>query len=129
MKEAEGESLNRSKRTGEYTSTALDKLWEGLSQKERVLEERQEAVNDLEQGFQAEIDELRSELAEKQAFLENPSKDFVLGDPAITEAQKEKLRRLEKLVETIKADNEQTLISPHNRKWRFSLSRKRRWKS
>ena len=65
---------------------------------------------------------LRSELAEKQAFLENPSNDFVLGDPTITEAQKEKLRRLEKLVETIKADNEQTLISPHNRKWRFSLT-------
>ena len=129
VKQAESESLNRSERTGEYTSTALDKLWEEQSQKERVLEGRPEAVNDLEHGFQAEIDELRSELAEKQAFLENPSNDFVLGDPTITEAQKEKLRRLEKLVETIKADNEQTLISPHNRKWRFSLSRKRRWKS
>jgi hypothetical protein len=32
-------------------------------------------------------------------------------------------------VEAIKADNEQTLISPHNRRWRFSLGRKRRWKS
>jgi hypothetical protein len=31
-------------------------------------------------------------------------------------------------VETIKADNEQTLISP-NRRWRFGLGRKRRWKS
>jgi chromosome segregation ATPase len=120
VKQVQGESLNRSERTGEYTRTALDRLWEK--------EERQAAANDLEQGFQAEIDELRSELAEKQALLENPSKDFLIGDPTITAAQKEKLSRLEQLVETIKADNEQTLISPHNRKWRFSLGRKRRWK-
>jgi chromosome segregation ATPase len=128
VKQAETESLNRSGHTGEYTSTALDRLWEELSEKEGTLEQRQAAVNDLEQDFQAEIYELRSELAEKQALLENPSKDFLMGDPTITEAQKEKLNRLEQLVETIKADNEQTLMSPHNRKWRFSLGRKRRWK-
>jgi chromosome segregation ATPase len=128
VKQAESESLNRSERAGEYNSTALDKLWEELSEKERILEERQAAVNDLEQGFQAEIHELRSELAEKQAVLENPNSDFLMGDPTITEAQKEKLNRLEQLVETIKADNEKTLTSPHNRKWRFSLGRKRRWK-
>jgi len=83
----------------------------------------------LEQNFQAQINSLRSELAEKQALLENPSKGFLLGEPTLTEFQKEKLNRLEQLVETIKADNEQTLISDQNRRWRFSLGRKRRWKS
>ena len=106
----------------------LDRLWDGLAQKEQILETRQAAVNDIEQGFQAQIDSLRSELAQKQALLENPSKGFLLGDPTLTKSQKEKLTRLEQLVETIKADNEQTLISP-NRRWRFGLGRKRRWKS
>ncbi len=106
----------------------LDRLWDGLAQKEQILETRQAAVNDLEQGFQTQIDSLRSELAEKQALLENPSKGFLLGDPTLTKSQKEKLTRLEQLVETIKADNEQTLIPP-NRRWRFGLGRKRRWKS
>jgi hypothetical protein len=68
-------------------------------------------------------------LAEKQALLENPSKDFLLGESTLTEIQKEKLNRLEQLVETIKADNEQTLASSRNRRWHFSLGRKRRWKS
>jgi hypothetical protein len=68
-------------------------------------------------------------LAEKQALLENPSKGFLLGEPTLTESQKEKLGRLEELVEAIKADNEQTLRSSQNRRWHFSLARKRRWKS
>ncbi|MGB7950582.1 MAG: hypothetical protein WCH75_23105, partial [Candidatus Binatia bacterium] len=78
--------------------------------------------------IQAQIDGLRNEFADRQALLENPSKGFLLGEPTLSETQKEKLNRLEQLVETIKADNEQTL-SPHNRRWRFSLGRKRRWKS
>jgi hypothetical protein len=93
------------------------------------LEERQAAVNDLEQNFQAQIDSLHSELAEKEALLENPNKGFLLGEPTLTESQKERLNRLEQLVEAVKADNEQTLISPQNRRWRFNLGRKRRWKS
>jgi hypothetical protein len=68
-------------------------------------------------------------LVEKQALLENPSKGFLLGDPTLSESQKQKLNRLEQLVETIKADNEQTLMSAQNRRWRFSVGRKRRWKS
>jgi hypothetical protein len=83
----------------------------------------------LEQNFQAQIDSLRSELAEKEALLENPNKGFLMGEPTLTASQKERLNRLEQLVEAIKADNEQTLISPQNRRWRFSLGRKRRWKS
>ena len=128
-RQAELESIEKAEHVGEQTSIELDKLWNELSQKERVLEERQVAVNDLEQNFQAQIDNLRSELAEKQALLENPSKGFLLGDPTLSESQKQKLNRLEQLVETIKADNEQTLMSAQNRRWRFSLGRKRRWKS
>jgi len=93
------------------------------------VEERHAAVNDLEQNFQTQISSLRSELAEKQALLESPHKGFLPGEPTLTEIQKEKLNRLEQLVESIKADNERTLISSHNRRWRFSLGRKRRWKS
>ena len=128
-RQAELESQQKAEHEGEQTRIELDKLWNELSQKERVLEERQVAVNDLEQNFQAQINSLRSELAEKQALLENPSKGFLLGEPTLTEVQKEKLNRLEQLVETIKADNEQTLMSAQNRRWRFSLGRKRRWKS
>jgi chromosome segregation ATPase len=128
VKQAERESQIKPDHTAEHVPTAVDSLWEALSQKERVSEERQAAVNDLEQNFQAQIDSLRSELAEKEALLENPNKGFLLGEPTLTDMQKEKLNRLEQLVETIKADNEQTLIS-QNRRWRFSLGRKRRWKS
>jgi chromosome segregation ATPase len=128
-KQAELESQQQAEQSGEQTGIELDKLWNELSQREQVLEERQVAVNDLEQNFQAQINSLRSELAEKQALLENPSKGFLLGEPTLTESQKEKLNRLEQLVETIKADNEQTLGSSRNRRWHFSLGRKRRWKS
>ena len=128
-KQAELESQQQAEQSGEQTGIELDKLWNELSQREQVLEERQVAVNDLEQNFQAQINSLRSELAEKQALLENPSKGFLLGEPTLTESQKEKLNQLEQLVETIKADNEQTLGSSRNRRWHFSLGRKRRWKS
>jgi chromosome segregation ATPase len=129
LEQAELESKQKAEHEGEQTRIELDKPWIELSQRERVLEERQVAVNDLEQNFQAQIDSLRSELAEKQALLENPNKGFLLGEPTLTESQREKLNRLEQLVETIKADNEQTLASSGNRRWRFSLGRKRRWKS
>jgi chromosome segregation ATPase len=102
---------------------------EELARKEGVLEDRQAAVNDSEEGFRAKIESLRSELAEKQALLESPTRGFLLGEPTLSESQKEKLSRLEQLVEAIKADNEQMLPLPHSRRWRFSLGRKRRWKS
>lgn len=109
--------------------TKLDSSWEEPDRKEQVLAERQAAVNDLEQDFRAQIDGLRSELAEKQALLENPSRGFLLGEPTLSESQKDKLSRLEELVDVIKADNEQMLSSPPSRRWHFSLGRKRRWKS
>jgi predicted AAA+ superfamily ATPase len=127
--QAELESIEKAEHVGEQTKIEVDKLCNELNQKEQVLEERQVAVNDLEQNFQARISSLRSELAEKQALLESPHKGFLPEEPTLTEIQKEKLNRLEQLVESIKADNEQTLISSNNRRWRFSLGRKRRWKS
>jgi hypothetical protein len=102
---------------------------EELARKEGVREDRQAAVNDSEEGFRAKIESLRSELAEKDALLESPTRGFLLGEPTLNESQKEKLSRLEQLVEAIKADNEQMLPLPHSRRWRFSLGRKRRWKS
>jgi chromosome segregation ATPase len=128
-RQAELESRHKDERSEEQPRPELEKLRQKLSQKEQMLKQRQTAVNDSEPGLQAQINSLRSELAEKQALLENPRSGFLIGEPTLTESQKERLSRLEQLVETIKADNEQTLISPHNRKWRFSLSRKRRWKS
>ena len=71
----------------------VDSLWEALGQNEQVLEERQAAVNDLEQNFQAQINSLHSELAEKKPLLEKPNKGFLLGDPTLTESQKERLNR------------------------------------
>ena len=127
--EAQLQATNKDEATAEQDRAELAKLWNELGQTEQMLEQRQAAVNDLEGDVQAQINKLRSELADRQALLENPSKGFLLGEPTLTESQKEKLNRLEQLVETIKADNEQTLISPHNRRWRFSLGRKRRWKS
>jgi peptidoglycan hydrolase CwlO-like protein len=129
VKQAELESQQLAEPVREQNKIDLDKLWNELSQKGQTLEERQLAVNDLEQNFQTQINNLRNELAEKQALLENPSKGFVFGEATLTESQKEKLNRLEQLVETVKADNEQTLIASRNRKWHFSLGRKRRWKS
>jgi chromosome segregation ATPase len=126
VRQAEHETLNK---PGEHAKTSADSLWEALSQQEQVSGERQAAVNDLEHNFHAQIDSLRTELAEKEALLENPNKSLLLGDSTLTESQKERLNRLEQLVEAIKVDNAQTLISRHNRRWHFSLGRKRRWKS
>ncbi|HEY7316633.1 MAG TPA: hypothetical protein VIE89_03595 [Candidatus Binatia bacterium] len=128
-KRAEIEFQQKAEQAEELTRIELDKLWDKLTQKGQALEERQVAVNDLEQNFQAQVDSLRNELAEKEALLENPSKEFLIGESTLTESQKDKLNRLEQLVETIKADNEQMLISPRNRRWHFGLGRKRRWKS
>ena len=127
--EAQLQATNKDEAIADQDRAELEKLWNELGQTEQMLEQRQAAVNDLEGDVQAQINKLRSELADRQALLENPSKGFLLGEPTLSESQKEKLNRLEQLVETIKADNEQTLISPHNRRWRFSLGRKRRWKS
>jgi chromosome segregation ATPase len=127
--QAELESPHTAEGEKEQTRIELDKFWNELSQKERILEQRQAAVNDLEENFQAQINDPCIELTERQVMLESPNQGLLLGEPTLTETQKEKLNRLEQLVETIKADNEKTLISPHNRRWRFSLGRKRRWKS
>jgi chromosome segregation ATPase len=120
-RQAELERVHEPKGIAENARTELDS-------KERILEERQAAVNGMEEGFRTQIDNLRNELAEKQALLDNPGTNFLLGKPTLTESQRQKLIRLEELVENIKADNEQTLGLPNNRRWRFSLSRKRRWK-
>lgn len=134
-RQAEKEARQKAEQEGERTRIELDKLWDELGSK-RLLEERQVAVNDLNQNFQEPIASLPEpigtlpiELSERQVLIENPTKGFLLGEPTLTETQKEKLNRLDQLLETIKADNEKRLISPNSGKWRFSLSRKRRWKS
>jgi chromosome segregation ATPase len=127
-RQAEKEAREKAEQEGKQTRIELDKLWDELGPKGQ-LEERQVAVNDLNQNFQEPIGNLPIELSEKQVLIENPNRGFLLGDPNLTETQKEKLNQLEQLLETIKADNEKRLISPQNRKWRFSLTRKRRWKS
>jgi chromosome segregation ATPase len=126
---AQLQATNTGETIADQDRAELEKLWNEVGQTELMLEQRQTAVNDQEGDVQAQINELRTELTDKQALLENPSKGFLLGETTLSESQKEKLNRLEQLVETIKADNEQTLVSPHNRRWRFSLGRKRRWKS
>jgi chromosome segregation ATPase len=123
------ERFHRPESISQENKNEAGSISEELARKERVLEDRQAAVNDSEEGFRAKIESLRSELAEKQALLESPTRGFLLGEPTLNESQKEKLSRLEQLVEAIKADNEQMLPLPHSRRWRFSLGRKRRWKS
>jgi chromosome segregation ATPase len=108
----------------------FERLWNELGETEQVLEQLRAAVNDAGSDVHAApIINLDSELVDKDAMPENLGNGFPRGDSKLTGTQKEKLIRLGELVETIKADNEQTL-SPRNRRWRFSLSgRKRRWKS
>jgi chromosome segregation ATPase len=122
------EATNKRGTIQEQGRVELEKLWNELGQTEQRVEQRQAAVNDSGSEIQAPLKGLRSDSADRQARLENPSKGFQLGEPNLSETQKEKLNRLEQLVETVKADNEQTL-TPHNRRWRFSLGHKRRWKS
>jgi chromosome segregation ATPase len=123
------ERFHRPESISQENKNETGSISEELARKEGVLEDRQAAVNDSEEGFRAKIESLRSELAEKDALLESPTRGFLLGEPTLNESQKEKLSRLEQLVEAIKADNEQMLPLPHSRRWRFSLGRKRRWKS
>jgi chromosome segregation ATPase len=129
---AQAEATNKNRMIGEQDRVDLEERWNELGQTAPTLERRQAAVNDSEGDIEAQSNGLRSELSAGKARLQNPNKNFLLDGPTLSESQREnqreKLNRLEQLVETIKADNEQTL-SPHNRRWRFSLGRKRRWKS
>ena len=54
----------------------LDRLGDGLAQKEQILETRPAAVNDVEQGFQAQNNSLRSELARNKRCLRTQARAF-----------------------------------------------------
>jgi chromosome segregation ATPase len=126
QKEDEATSDNDGMRRDFQAQLAL--LQAELSQKEWALEERQAMVSRLEQNLNAQIQELRRELAEKQAQLNSPPADFVMGDSTLTNQQKERLENLEKLIVTAKVDTDDRFGDANNRRWRTGWGWKRRWK-
>jgi hypothetical protein len=98
-----------------------------LSQRKWALEEKQAIVTGLEQRFNARIQDLEKQLAERQTQAETHSGEIFLGAPASSIAQNEKSTTIE---EQIKASESQARLNKnHTRRWRAGGAWKRRWKS
>ena len=77
-----------------------------LSQKEWALEERQAIIAGIEQEHRQQIEALRQQLAEKEHTAAPADGAFVMGDPNLTEAQREKLHKLDDMVKAIRAGDD-----------------------
>src|SRR5919197_1924055 len=98
-----------------------------LSRREWALEEKQVIVNGLEQRLNARIQDLQTQLAERQTQTETYSDEIFLSAPTSSIAQNRKTTMIE---EQIKASESQTgLDKDHSRRWRAGRVWKRRWKS
>jgi chromosome segregation ATPase len=100
-----------------------------LSQKEWALEERQAIIAGLEQEHRLQIEALRQQLAEKEPTAAPADGAFVMGDPNMTEAQREKLRRLDDIAKATRSGDDVTYPAPSGRRWQTGFGWKRRWRS
>ena len=97
-----------------------------LSQKQWALDERQATVYGVEQNLSTQIQDLQAELAQKEALLQTHTADFSIPTSELTEAQKERLQQMDKIV-TAAIDAEASFPASSDRRWRSHLGWKRRW--
>jgi hypothetical protein len=69
------------------------------------------------------------QLTDKERTLKKPGDDFLLGKPNMTEAQRERYRKLQELLNPDSSKDEEVPPPPPSRRWHTGWSRKRRWKS
>ena len=114
---ASGEA--ESMRTGFQAQLAL--LQAELSQKEWALEERQAIIAGIEQEHRQQLDALRQQLAGEEQSAIPADNAFVMGDPNLTEAQREKLHKLDDMVKTIRSGDDNSFPAPSGRRWQSGL--------
>ncbi|MDP9130964.1 MAG: hypothetical protein M3N35_11310, partial [Candidatus Binatota bacterium] len=120
-----GEAENM--RTGFQAQLAL--LQAELSQKEWALEERQAIIAGIEQEYRQQLDALRQQLAEEEQSAVPANNGFVMGDPNLTEAQREKLHKLDDMVKAIRTGDDISVPAFSGRRWQSGFGWKRRWRS
>ncbi|MGZ8529160.1 MAG: hypothetical protein ACXW6J_00655 [Candidatus Binatia bacterium] len=122
---ASGEA--ESMRSGFQAQLAL--LQAELSQKEWALEERQAIIAGIEQEHRQQLDALRQQLAEEEQSAIPADNAFVMGDPNLTEPQREKLLKLDDMVNAIRSSDNVRAPAPSGRRWQSGFGWKRRWRS
>ena len=122
---ADGEA--ESMRTEFQAQLAL--LQAELSQKEWALEERQAIVASLEQEHRQQIEALRRQLAEKETVAMPADGRFVLGNPNLTDEQREKLMKLDDIDSDLPSGNQLSGGLMNRRRWHGGFGSKRRWRS
>jgi chromosome segregation ATPase len=121
-------SANEIERMRTEFQAQLALLQAELSQKEWALDERQAIVNGLEQNLSAQIEDLRTRLAEKEALLETRAEASLLKKIQLTWAQRERLQQVETLVGAVTAA-ENSFSASTKRRWRTGFGWKKRWGS
>jgi len=100
-----------------------------LSQKEWAVEERQAIIAGIEQEHRLQIEALRQQLAETERTAAPADDAFVMGDPSLTEAQRETLHKLEDIAKAIRPGDGAALAVSSGRRWQTGFGWKRRWRS
>ena len=113
--------------TGFQAQLAL--LQAELSQKEWALEERQAIIAGIEQEHHQQLDALRQQLAEEEQSAVPANNGFVMGDTNLTEAQQEKLHKLDDMVKAIRIGDDNGISALSGRRWQTGFGWKRRWRS
>ncbi|HWL73413.1 MAG TPA: hypothetical protein VNQ74_06045, partial [Burkholderiaceae bacterium] len=100
-----------------------------LSQKEWAVEERQAIIAGLEQEHRQQLEALLQQLAEKEQAVVPAGDGFVMGNPNLTGAHREKLHGFDALVVAGRTPDDASLTAPFGRRWRSGFGWKRRWRS
>jgi len=127
--QAESSANGEAERVRTEYQAQLALLQAELSQKEWALEERQAIVAGLDQEHRLQIEALRQQLAEKERMAAPSDGAFVMGDPNLTDAQREKLHKLDDIAKAIRAGDDVGQPAPSGRRWQTGFGWKRRWRS
>jgi chromosome segregation ATPase len=127
--QAESSAGSEAERMRTEYQAQLALLQAELSQKEWALEERQAIIAGTEQEHRLQIEALRQQLAEKERSAASADGAFVLGDPNLTEVQREELRKLDDMAQAIRSGDDVGYPAPSGRRWQTGFAWKRRWRS
>ena len=127
--QAESSASDDAERMRTEYQAQLALLQAELSQKEWALEERQAIIAGIEQEHRQQIESLRQQLAEKEHPAAPVDGAFVMGDPNLTEAQREQLRKLDDMAKAVHSGDDTSYPAPSGRRWQSGFGWKRRWRS
>ncbi len=100
-----------------------------LSQKEWALEERQAIIAGLEQEHRQQLDALRQQLTAMAAAPTPAAGAFVLGNPNLTDEQRDKLKKLDDMENDLRNGDALSTSLFNRRRWSSGFGSKRRWRS